>query len=122
MRIVTPGIPDKKMVFRLTRSHYRPLLEAGVRIYEYTPGFVHAKSFVSDDACAVVGTINLDYRSLYLHFECGTYFVNCGAVADVREDSLAAMRAGREVKLSDCRPGVLGGLLDSVLRIIAPLC
>lgn len=122
VRIVTPGIPDKKMVFRLTRSHYRPLLEAGVRIYEYTPGFVHAKSFVSDDACAVVGTINLDYRSLYLHFECGTYFVNCGAVADVREDSLAAMRAGREVQLSDCRPGFFGGLLDAVLRIIEPLC
>lgn len=122
VRIVTPGIPDKKLVFRLTRSHYRPLLEAGVRIYEYTPGFVHAKSFVSDDECAVVGTINLDYRSLYLHFECGTYFQHCAAVADVREDSLAAMRAGREVSLSDCRPGFFGGLLDAVLRIAAPLC
>lgn len=61
VRIITPGIPDKKLVFLLTRSYYRQLLEAGVRIYEYTPGFIHAKSFVCDDEIAVVGTINLDY-------------------------------------------------------------
>ncbi|MDF2801616.1 MAG: cardiolipin synthase, partial [Anaerocolumna sp.] len=72
VRIVTPGIPDKKIVYRLTRSNYAPLIKSGVRIYEYTPGFIHAKSYVCDDELAVVGTINMDYRSLYLHFECGT--------------------------------------------------
>ena len=71
VRIMTPGIPDKKLVFILTQSYYRQLLEAGVKIYEYQPGFLHAKSFVSDDEIGVVGTINLDYRSLYLHFEDG---------------------------------------------------
>lgn len=122
VRILTPGIPDKKLVYRLTRSHYPPLLAAGVRIFEYTPGFVHAKSFVSDDVCAVVGTINLDYRSLFLHFECGTYFEQMPAVAAVRDDTLAAMKAGREVLPSDCRPGFWGRMLDALLRIVAPLC
>ena len=87
VRIVTPGIPDKKTVFRLTRSNYAPLLKAGVKIYEYKPGFIHAKSMVSDDSCAVVGTINLDYRSLYLHFENAVYFSGCSAVLDVKRDS-----------------------------------
>ena len=70
VRIITPGIPDKKMVFLLTQSYYKQLIEAGVRVYEYTPGFVHAKEFISDDCRATVGTVNLDFRSLYLHFEC----------------------------------------------------
>ena len=72
VRIMTPGVPDKKMVFLLTQSYYAQLIEAGVKIYEYQPGFLHAKSFVCDDEIAVVGTINLDYRSLYLHFEDGS--------------------------------------------------
>ena len=69
IKIVTPGIPDKKLVFLLTQSYYKQLVEAGIHIYEYTPGFIHAKNFLVDDKCATVGTINLDYRSLYLHFE-----------------------------------------------------
>ena len=73
VRIMTPGVPDKKMVFLLTQSYYAQLIEAGVKIYEYQPGFLHAKSFVCDDEIAVVGTINLDYRSLYLHFEDGVW-------------------------------------------------
>lgn len=76
VRLITPGIPDKKMVYRMTRSYYNRLVEGGVRIYEYTPGFCHAKQCVSDDEVATVGTINLDYRSLYLHFENGTFFTN----------------------------------------------
>ncbi len=72
VRLILPGIPDKKLIFRLTRSYYLPLLRAGVRIYEFTPGFLHAKCYVSDDRVAVVGSINMDYRSLFLHFECGT--------------------------------------------------
>ena len=81
IRIVTPGIPDKKMVYKITRSYYEPLCSAGVRIYEYTPGFVHAKMFVSDDMKAVVGTINLDFRSLYLHWEDAVYFYGNSVVS-----------------------------------------
>ena len=78
VKLILPHIPDKKFVFALAKSHYKELLKAGVRIYEYTPGFVHAKIFTSDDEKAVVGTINLDYRSLYLHFECAAFFISGG--------------------------------------------
>ena len=73
--IIMPGIPDKKSAYYLAKTYYPTLLESGVKIYEYTPGFVHAKIFVSDNSRAVVGTINLDYRSLYHHFECATIFI-----------------------------------------------
>lgn len=71
VRIITPHIPDKKTVFEVTRSYYWQLLQAGVKIYEYEPGFIHSKIFVVDDAFATVGTVNLDYRSMFLHFENG---------------------------------------------------
>ena len=84
--LILPHIPDKKYAFALAKTHYPQLLSAGVQIWEYTPGFVHAKSFVSDDRKAVVGTINLDYRSLYLHFECAAFFCHMEAVNSVEED------------------------------------
>ncbi|MCI8549401.1 MAG: cardiolipin synthase [Lachnospiraceae bacterium] len=121
VRIVTPGIPDKPLVFRLTRSNYAPLLKAGVKIYEYTPGFIHAKSYVCDDEFAVVGTINMDYRSLYLHFECGTFLYRADAVADLKLDAIQTIGQSRPISLKNCRTGLFGGLLDSVLRILAPL-
>lgn len=121
VRIVTPGIPDKKTIFQLTRSYYPVLLKAGVRIYEYTPGFLHAKSFVSDDEVAVVGTINMDYRSLYLHFECGTVFFHNSLVWKVKEDSLKTMEKSRELGLQDTRQSFLGGLFCAVLRVFSPL-
>ena len=83
VRIMTPGVPDKKMVFLLTQSYYEQLIEAGVKIYEYQPGFLHAKSFVCDDEIAVVGTINLDYRSLYLHFEDGVWIYRNNVIKDI---------------------------------------
>ena len=92
-----------------------------MRIYEYTPGFLHAKSYVCDDEIAVVGTINMDYRSLYLHFECGTYFYRNPIVADVKRDSLNTMEKSREITLKDTRQGFLGGLLSAVLRVLSPL-
>ena len=95
VRIVTPAIPDKKTVYRLTRANYHILMKAGVRIYEYTPGFIHAKSMLSDDERAVVGTINLDYRSLYLHFENAVYFSNCSAIADLKRDCEETFAASR---------------------------
>ena len=105
----------------LTRSYYVPLLRAGVKIYEYTPGFLHAKCYVSDDHVAVVGSINMDYRSLFLHFECGTLLYRNSQILALRDDALNTLRKCREVQLSDCRTNLLGTLLDSVLRLLSPL-
>ena len=121
VRMITPGIPDKKLVYRLTRSYYPTLLRAVVKIYEYTPGFIHAKSFVCDDKLCVVGTINMDYRSLYLHFECGTLMYNNPEIKQVKKDDLDTMEKCRKVELSDMKTNFLGELFDSFLRSVAPL-
>ncbi len=121
VRLVTPGVPDKKVVYLQTRSHYKSLLAAGVRIFEFTPGFLHAKCFVSDDHTAVVGTINLDYRSLYLHFECATLLVGGPTVTHVKNDVLETLAECREVTLQSIDRGPWGRLFDAVVRVIAPL-
>ncbi|MDO4323831.1 MAG: cardiolipin synthase [Lachnospiraceae bacterium] len=122
VRIVTPGIPDKKLVFLLTRSYYDTLLAAGVRIYEYKPGFLHAKSFVCDDRIATVGTINLDYRSLYLHFECGVWMYHSDAVMQIKEDALSILEECREVTMEDCQNKRTATRIgQSILRLFAPL-
>ena len=121
VRIVTPGIPDKKLVFRLTRSYYRFLLEAGVKIYEYTPGFMHAKSFVCDDKIAVVGTINLDYRSLYLHFECATLIYNAKVIDEIKLDALRSISLSKEVAIRKTRMSLIDRFIDSILHLFAPL-
>ena len=97
VKLILPGIPDKKIAYSLAKTHYRSLTEAGVKIYEYTPGFVHAKIFVSDDIKAVVGTINLDYRSLYHHFECATYLYKTDCIPAIEEDFQATLKKCREV-------------------------
>ena len=102
VRIMTPGIPDKKLVFLLTQSYYKQLLESGVKIYEYQPGFLHAKSFVCDDEIGVVGTINLDYRSLYLHFEDGVWIYKNRVIQDIKEDFVQTMEYCRPVELQFC--------------------
>lgn len=99
VRIITPHIPDKKIVFEATRAHYQLLLEAGVRIFEYTPGFIHAKNFAVDDRFGTVGTVNMDYRSLYLHFECGVWMAGSSAISGVREDFLATQALSEEITL-----------------------
>ena len=120
--IVMPHIPDKKYAFFLAKTYYAELLEAGVRIYEYTPGFVHAKVFVSDGVRATVGTVNLDYRSLYHHFECGVILYRNSQVAqierDVQETLLKCEEQTRE-SLKKLKPWekTLGWLM----RIVAPL-
>ena len=86
VQLILPGIPDKKIPYALAKTHYKALLEAGVEVYEYTPGFVHAKVFLADDREAVVGTINLDYRSLYHHFECASWMWGTDCIRDIRED------------------------------------
>ena len=121
VRLMLPGIPDKKLVFRLSRSYYLPLLRAGVRIYEYTPGFLHAKCCVSDDHAAVVGSINMDYRSMFLHFECGVLLLQNSQVLALRDDVRRTLPQCREVQCADCRTGLAGTVLDSVLRLLSPL-
>ncbi len=122
VRIVTPGIPDKKMVYLLTQSYYAPLLNGGVRIYQYTPGFLHAKSFVCDDEIATVGSVNLDFRSLYLHFECGVWLYRSAAVLQVKEDCLNTFACSKEISLEFCRGRALPiRMVQSVLRLFAPL-
>ena len=120
VRIVTPGIPDKPVVYRMTRSFYRPLLEAGVRIYEFTPGFLHAKTFIVDGKVACVGTINLDYRSLYLHFETGTLLYYHPVIEQISEDFFQVLDVSRERVLNDLNQSFFGEIVDSLLRLFAP--
>ena len=121
VRIVTPGIPDKKTTYRLTRANYGLLIRAGVKIYEYSPGFIHAKSLVSDDACAVVGTINFDYRSLYHHFENAVYFTDEKAVADVKRDCEETFALSKECSANYPRRFLLGRVVDAILRVFETL-
>ena len=123
IRIVTPGIPDKKIVYMLTKSYYPQLLEAGVRIYHYTPGFIHAKCYVCDDEVGVVGTINMDYRSLYLHFECGTYIYNSKAIADLKKDFFDTFEISEEVHEKDRskKVSLITMTFKAILRLFAPL-
>ena len=97
--LLLPGIPDKTTPYALAKTHYASLLESGVKIYEYTPGFVHAKVFVSDTREAVVGTINLDYRSLYHHFECATYLYRTDCIAEIEEDFQKTLAKCRQVSM-----------------------
>ena len=107
VKLILPGVPDKKAVFAISRSYYRELLDGGVKIYEYTPGFVHGKMFVCDDETAVVGSINLDYRSLYLNFECAVLFHGCEAVQDVERDMRETLDRCESIKAGDRMPGKL---------------
>ena len=95
-------------------------MKAGIKIYEYTPGFLHAKTFVSDDKVATVGTINLDYRSLYLHFETSTMFYYHPVIEDISKDFLDSQAKSRRIQLQDIKVGLIGSVWDAVLRLIAP--
>lgn len=122
VRIITPGIPDKWYVRPISQSFYSELISQGVKIYEYK-GFMHAKNFVADDTTAVVGTINLDYRSLYLHFECATYMYKVPAVLDVKKDfETTIQKYCVQITTEDCanRP-LWSKMFSAVLRIFAPL-
>ena len=123
MRIVTPGIPDKKGVYTMTRSYYPGLIRRGVKIYEYTPGFCHAKMCVADDNMATVGTINLDYRSLYHHFENGVLMYDCPAILDIKKDFDEIWKECKLVnpKYHDDRKTFTEKVVYSILRLFAPL-
>ncbi len=122
VRIIVPGIPDKKIVYVLTKSFYTPLLKAGVRIFEYSPGFIHSKQFVSDDKTAIIGTINLDYRSLTHHIENAVWLVEDKTVMEIKEDFLDVQSKSREVQLGDRNnASIIDLLLLPILRAFAPL-
>lgn len=122
VRIITPHHADKKYVHETTRSFYPKLLQSGVRIFEYEPGFMHGKTFVADDSFAVVGTINMDYRSLFLHFECGIWMHDTSTVSDVKNDFVSTLDDCIEVTLEHFKSiGVGRRLLSLVLRLFAPL-
>lgn len=121
VRIIMPGIPDKRMIYRISRSYYRDLLLAGVKIYEYKPGFVHGKGFVADDVIAGIGTVNLDYRSLFLHYECNSVFYKADIVESVKQDYVDSLQMCDRRTLADLNNGVVYRLVDSFLRVFAPL-
>ena len=120
--VLLPGIPDKAIPYALAKTHYKSLLESGVKIYEYTPGFIHAKVFVSDDREAVVGTINLDYRSLYHHFECATYLYGADCISGIEADFQATAAKCRQVTPETCRREKLRvKLTGCLMKAVAPL-
>ena len=123
VRIMTPHVPDKKFVFMLTRSYYKQLVDSGVKVYEYLPGFLHSKCCVSDDTKAVIGSINLDFRSLYLHFECGTFVYGADAVGELYDDFMNTLES-QTVEVNEAFLKTIPWyvkLLQAVLRLFAPM-
>lgn len=122
VKIIMPGIPDKKVPFALAKTHYKILKDAGVKIYEYSPGFVHSKVFVSDDRKAVVGTINLDYRSLYHHYECATYMYKTDCIADIEKDFTDTLPKCREVTFESIKKEKISyKVAGRLAKMISPL-
>jgi cardiolipin synthase len=121
VRIITPHRWDKWVVAVASRSYYRQLILAGVKVYEYSKGFNHSKTFVSDDTVATVGTTNLDFRSLYLHFECGVWMYKTASVINVKEDFLNTLPLCREITLKDCSRNAVQRIIQDILRLFAPL-
>jgi cardiolipin synthase len=122
VRIVTPGVPDKKFIYRMTQSTYKELLQAGVRIFQYAPGFIHSKCVLCDDRVASVGSINMDNRSFYHHFECGILLYEVEQLKKIKGDMMETFEASEEINLPWCREKLKGfGLFDALLRLLSPL-
>lgn len=121
VRITVPYKWDKKLIHFTTRSYYRDLLKSGVKIYEYSKGFIHSKSFISDDKVATIGTINLDFRSLYLHFECGVCIYNAKCIKDMKKDFEETLKICKEISIEDCRGNIITRFLQNICRLFAPL-
>lgn len=122
VRLVTPHIEDKWYVHIITKSYYAQLIEAGIKVYEYLPGFIHSKVFLSDDEMAAVGTINLDYRSLYLHFECGVYLYKTESIKEIKEDFKDTFNKCKLITLEDTKKIKWSNrFLRAIIRLIAPL-
>ncbi len=122
VRIVTPAIPDKKYIYKMTQFNYEELLVAGVRIYQYTPGFIHSKTLLMDGRLASVGSINMDNRSFYHHFECGTLLYDCEAIEDVKADMMHTFEESEEIDLPWCRRNISKvSVTGPILNLLSPL-
>ena len=119
VKIITPGIPDKKNVYKVTRSYYYSLIYEGVEFYEYKPGFLHAKMVLCDHKIATVGTINFDYRSLYLHFECNVLLYQTSTIQDIEKDFQETLSLSQKIDQKKSRR--FRGLYEAILRLFAPL-
>ena len=121
VKIITPHIPDKKFVFSMTRAHYQRFIDTGVEIYEYTPGFIHAKSYISDDKYAIIGTVNLDYRSLVHHFENGVWMYKCDCIKDIKSDIEQTIQVSEKITKEMTKARPLQRVFRSLIKIFAPL-
>lgn len=121
VRIITPHIPDKKIIFTMTRSYYRRLMDAGVKIYEYEPGFVHAKVYLSDDEYAIIGTINLDYRSLVHHFENGIWIYKHQVLNEIKNDIESTISKSIKMYYKDIPNNIIQRLIRSLVKIFSPM-
>lgn len=121
VKIIIPGIPDKKLVYSLTEGYVEPLVNGGVNVYKYKPGFIHSKVFVADDIVSTVGTINMDYRSLYLHFECGLYMENVDCIKDIKKDMVETIEKSQKLSKKEAKPSFIKGMIQALLKLIAPL-
>jgi cardiolipin synthase len=121
VKLILPGIPDKKIAYSLAKTHYKLLNEAGVRIYEYTPGFIHAKSYLVDDNQAMIGTINLDYRSLVHHFENGVWMYDCDTIKCLKDDMKDTLSKSIEVTNEMLKTTLMQRFVRAVVRIFAPM-
>lgn len=118
---MTPGQPDKKLVYSVTRSYYPQLMLEGVKIFKYSPGFLHAKSFISDDKLAVVGTINMDLRSLCLHFECGVLIYQGQIIEDIKKDFIKTLGESDQIDPKEFHKKKRWRFFDHLIRLFAPL-
>lgn len=121
IKIVVPGIPDKKITYQITKSYFESLINNGINIYTFTPGFIHSKVFVSDDKIATVGSVNMDYRSFYHHFECGMYMQDVNCIKDIKKDVEETITKSHKVTKKEASPGVFKSIWEAILRLIAPL-
>jgi cardiolipin synthase len=121
VRITVPYRWDKRLIHFTTRSYYRDLIKSGVKIYEYSKGFIHSKSFISDDEIATIGTINLDFRSLYLHFECGMCIYDAKCIEDMKKDFVKTLDVCKEITLNECSGNIITRFLQDICKLFAPL-
>lgn len=121
VQIIVPHVPDKKIVFSMTKSYYQRFIKSGVKIYEYKPGFIHGKVYLVDDMYAMVGTINLDYRSLVHHFENGVWMYNVDCIKDIKTDFEQTFNKSIEMTDAGEKIGLLRKMFRSIVKIFAPL-
>ena len=121
VKLILPHVPDKKIILEMARSFYRRLIDAGVEVYEYEPGFVHAKCYLADDEYAMVGTINLDYRSLVHHFENGVWMYRCACLKDIRKDFAATLEKCIRIDETKIQWKLSQRFVRAVLKVFAPM-